>query len=517
MAWRSNPDRRALARPTAALVAASAAVLVCAATLLCAAPRALAGTPSSQYKEALDNTVRYLQDAQNTDGGFSGEPGESPDPDTSAWAALGLAAAGINPQDQAREGGVSVYDYLSEHARERTSSTELERELLVVDASGTSPYNFGGVNLVGDILGRQVSVGGDEDAFTEEPGESTAYVNATVFAILALAPISEAAVHEAVQRAAQWLIAAQSKNGGWPAHAACRPAKPCEDSVDMTGAAIEALSAAGLKDTPAQTSALAFLSSAQDADGGFPQQAEELQPNVASTAWAVQGILSAGASPETWVKDMGEPTDEPLGYMASLQQPDGSLDYKAGEQSARVWMTAYVAAALAGQWLPIPPVPRPPASTATASQDTTTTPTPAAASTSTAETGHGGESARPGKGVIAGGGGNGAPLFSRPRPQSKGQTPGGARGVEHTQEHSLSRTRAPGRRRHASGRAAGPEIKGLLIDAPASAVESIAPGLRSAGAGGEEAPWLAVAIGGLVALLFLGGAQLEHRRPQAIL
>jgi hypothetical protein len=204
--------------------------------------------------------------------------------------------------------------------------------------------------------------------------------------------------------------------------------------------------------------------------------------------------------------------------MASLQQPDGSMDYKAGEQSARVWMTAYVLSALAGQSLPIPPVPRSVASTAASpSPETATASAPSATSPGSAEAGHGGESTHRGSGAIAGGGGNGAALFSRPQPQSKGETPGGARGLEHAEEQPSKSARAPGRKREAPGRGQGQEVRGVLIDAPASAIEPVAPGLRSAGAGGEQAPWLAIAIGGLVVLLFLGGAQLERKRPQAIL
>jgi hypothetical protein len=44
-----------------------------------------------------------------------------------------------------------------------------------------------------------------------------------------------------------------------------------------------------------------------------------------------------------------------------------------------------------------------------------------------------------------------------------------------------------------------------------------APGLRGAGAGAGQTPWLAIAIGGMILLLILAGSQLERRRPQVIL
>ena len=48
--------------------------------------------------------------------------------------------------------------------------------------------------------------------------------------------------------------------------------------------------------------------------------------------------------------------------------------------------------------------------------------------------------------MIAGGGGRGAPLFSRPKPQSKGRTPGGARLTQNKGKRPLnhSKTRRGG-------------------------------------------------------------------------
>ncbi|HEY4916260.1 MAG TPA: hypothetical protein VIH92_05095, partial [Solirubrobacteraceae bacterium] len=135
MAWLLKADVGAATR--AALATAGA----CVALLACAGSPALAAAPSPAYQEALDRTESYLQSAQNADGGFGGEIGGSSGPEVSAWAALGLAAAGINPQQQKRnEGDDSVYAYLAAHASELTRTTDYARELLVVDAAGTSPY-----------------------------------------------------------------------------------------------------------------------------------------------------------------------------------------------------------------------------------------------------------------------------------------------------------------------------------------------------------------------------------------
>ena len=64
------------------------------------------------------------------------------------------------------------------------------------------------------------------------------------------------------------------------------------------------------------------------------------------------------------------------------------------------------------------------------------------------------------------------------------------------------------------------EVHGVAIGVASSklvALEAGAPGLHGAGAGGDETPWLAIAIAAAAGLLALVGSQLERRRPQAVL
>jgi prenyltransferase beta subunit len=512
-----------------------------------------ANAADSRFQPNLERTVSYLQKVQNEDGGFGGELGAKSDPDFSAWVALALAATGINPRDQSTApqhyaAGHSVYTYLTEHSGELSSTTDFERELLVVDAAGTSPYEFGGVNLVAKILQRQLPDG----SFTHEAGSSESPgMNDTIFAILALSPIKEPVVQYAVQKAAEWVEEEQDCDHGWPsiAHrivATCPEdggelAEEPESEVDMTGAAIEALNAAGRHGAEAeqvQEKAFQYLKSAQDANGGFPEEPGNREPNVASTAWVVQAMWSASINPETWLTHSGLAAEEPLGYMASMQQEDGHIRWETSSDANRVWMTAYVTPAFAGDPLPIPAVPyvglplEPPDS---------------------AESGNGGESSQPRGGVISGGGGGGALLFSRPQPDSKGYTPGGARQLEDRHERETKHPRNPGPARKApvptatsasvhrpkkhdqashkstggvaltgtgtggGWQGSGRDVKGLLIGAPTGALEPGAPGLHGAGAGENRTSWPAIGIGVAIALLALAGSQLERRRPEVIL
>lgn len=536
-----------------------ATLVLCSLLLASAAPAA----PNPADQTRLDRTVRYLQEAQNLDGGFGGASGKESGQGFSAWVALALAAAGIGPRCQARSGGVDAYGFLVNHfskgLEEEISwpvipTTAFERELMVVNASGTDPHGFAGYDLVAEILAR-VRTDGSLPYVPGGRGE----INDTIFAIVALAPIEEPAAQEAIQHAADWLIAQQDDDGGWSWEV-----KGGRTEADMTGAAIQALRAAGRPDTEAEQRALRYLRDMQNPDGGFPEIPGEAESNVASTAWAVQGIWAAGEDPETWVKG----GNDPLSYMGSLQQPDGHIRWKASEDLNGIWMTAYVAPAFAGQAWPIPAPPCTPKQAATSARPGQ------------------GEGTQSGDGTIAGGGGRGAPFFSRPKPQSKGRTPGGARivhsknlrPVDHSEtkrgenakqphgtesseptkpesesaeseavavgagsagpggpgEAAAAGRESPGPGSSQSGGAplpfaaksgetqsGGQEVSGVVVgEAPEISLKGSlafgAPGLHSAGDSSEHSPLAATGIAAAALLLALFGAQREWRRQELL-
>jgi prenyltransferase beta subunit len=517
-------------------LAVTAFVLALLATAAVAAPAA--SNPASQTR--LDSTIRYLQEAQNLDGGFGGDPGKESTQGISAWVALALAAGGVNPRCQAKPGGADVYSFLAGHFQRGLEeeitwpaipTTALERELMVVNAAGADPHSFAGHDLVAEILSRRR----DDGSFPYVPG-GRGEINDAIFAIVSLAPVHEPEAEAAIQAAASWLITQQNEDGGW-----AWSVKGRESEADLTGAAIQALRAAGRADTAAEKAGLEYLHEIEDPDGGFPEFEGEPEPNVASTAWAVQGIWAAGQNPETWVKG----GNEPLSFMASLQQADGRLRWKASQDLNGVWMTAFAAPAFAGQTWPIPSPPcagKPPPAPARPGQ---------------------GEGTQSGKGVIAGGGSAGAPLFSRPKPQSKGKTPGGARVVHEeprARDHSKTRrgehatqptvtvsaepsgesgheptagggvgsgvggdggsggagaAATPGR---TSGEGAGREVSGALVSSSAGGGPGAfgAPGLHSSGVDRGGASSIAAAIAAAALICALVGSGLELRRRVAL-
>lgn len=484
-------------------------LLACA---LLAAPAPAAGEDLAG-RGTLERSVRFLQEAQNPDGGFGGEVGERSDPGFTAWAAYALAAAGINPQDQAKPDGVDVHSYLTANTAVLFQTTDFDRAALVALASGTSPSEFGGVDPLGAVLSRQLADG----SFPQFPGAPAGWVNATIWSIFPLSAVDRPDADAAVQRAAEWLLGRQRPDGSWPATA---PGAPPD--ADMTGAAIQALRAGGRGGGEAERLAFEFLRGAQGVDGGF-EATEGGGSNAATTAWVVQGMWAAGVDPRSWRTPSGR---DPLAYLASLQRPDGSIGYTATSNTNSLWITAQVGPALAGRAYPLAAVPREegtPEPTLPV-QPTAPEAPPAAMQVPAPRPGHGG-GVRLGRGggVIAGGGGRGAPLFSAPQPQSGGSAPGGARLLRGDPD-PVPTSRAPASRASARtaagggggsggaqggrpGGGPGEAVEGLLVAGPGRT--RAAPGLFGAGRGGDAEPGLAIGLLGAILVAAAFGARRE--------
>jgi prenyltransferase beta subunit len=95
--------------------------------------------------------------------------------------------------------------------------------------------------------------------------------------------------------------------------------------------------------------ATGFLASAQNADGGFPQQPGG-ESNAQSTAWAVQGLIAAWRDPGALHRGGSR---SPVGYLESLIAPGGSVRYSRTSAQTPVWVTAQALIALAGKTFPV--------------------------------------------------------------------------------------------------------------------------------------------------------------------
>ena len=273
------------------------------AAIVSAALVLAAGAGASPVTAAAE----FLQRSQRGDGGFAAR-GSSPDVSLTAWAALGLEAAGAPP---GRAAG-----FLLEHADEAESATDLALALLAGAALEAE---------VGPLAERVL-------ALARPDGRIGPTVNSTIWGVLALRQAGEAVP----ARSARYLLGVQSRSGGWSW------ARGVAADSNDTAAAIQALRSLGVGGRPIRRG-LAFLRRLQNADGGFELTVGR-GSDAQSTAWAIQAFLAAGERPGAAAHR----------YLARLRRPDGSYRYSARYAVTPVWVTAQVLPALARRPFPLP-------------------------------------------------------------------------------------------------------------------------------------------------------------------
>jgi energy-coupling factor transport system substrate-specific component len=313
-----------------ALVAIALAGIVALGSFSVVARATSAGSAS------VSPEISFLVRSQDDNGGFGGAPGQHSSELYSAWAAIGLAAAGRNPLTLERDGH-SVLDALRAEASTLEGAGDDERTILALHACGLSASAFPGSSLVAKLL-RERSSDGSFDHL----------VNITAFAIFALRVAGSSADNQIVNAAGRWLAAQQDPDGGfgYAGHGG-------GEDVDDTAAALQGvIDASGQRRNSVVARGVAYLRHAQNPDGGFPQQPGG-ESNAQSTAWAVQGLSAAGENVSAFKRGGSR---SPLGYLESLVAPDGSVRYSRTSAQAPVWVTAQALTALAGKPFPVAPV-----------------------------------------------------------------------------------------------------------------------------------------------------------------
>ncbi|HEX8867938.1 MAG TPA: prenyltransferase/squalene oxidase repeat-containing protein [Lentzea sp.] len=256
------------------------------ASLVATAVPAQATTP---HKAATGWLARQMADGERLETEFGGV--KYPDQGLTIDAIFAFAAARnakdhsdraiawlAKPEVQNAYLGTDGESYAGAHAK------------LVVAArvKGKNPENFGGTDLVAGLKSLQTASGryADRSQFGDF---SNAFTQS--YAVIALRD----------GKAADYLAASQCPDGGFPV---TFEASPCVSDVDATAIVVQALKAQG---KPTGT-ALTWLRSKQQADGGFPSA--QGGSNANSTGLAAQ-VLS------------GQPKEKARKYLKSLQVCDG--------------------------------------------------------------------------------------------------------------------------------------------------------------------------------------------------
>jgi energy-coupling factor transport system substrate-specific component len=304
------------------------------ALLLVALVAAGALTPSSHADTAVSGPAAYLRSSQNRDGGWGAAAHEESSSLYTAWALIGLAAAG-EPPPRANGVGPTGLQELAQQVHSLQSAGDLERTILALSAVAANPETFTRRPLVRELERDQ-----RRDGSTEE------LVNSTAFAVLALRAAGVPERSARIRNAIAWLARQQQPSGGF-----AFSGRAGEADVDDTAAVAQALAAGGGLRS-ARAAARSFIERAQNRDGGFPE-APGGPSNAQSTAWAVQGLVATGASPRAVRRPGGK---SPIGYLRAMTAADGAVRYAAGNDATPVWVTGEALAALAEQPFPIRPV-----------------------------------------------------------------------------------------------------------------------------------------------------------------
>ncbi len=254
------------------------------------------------------------------------------------WATLALMGS-ESPKDLKTK----LIKYFSSNKIKSTFLTDYERRAMAIMSLGLNPYNINGENYIEKIIS---SFDGTQFGDKEEDNDD-------IFALIVLQNAGYTINDKIISDDLNFIISRQKENGSW------------DNSIDMTGAAIQAMASIAEKNcsllgslsgvaTPALplgssacetpqnkeffsaiNKAKEYLKQNQKDGGGFG--------NVSSTAWAMEGIIALNEKPEDWIKN----NNTPLDYLAVNQDIDGGMKEYSLEN--RIWQTSYVLSIINGK------------------------------------------------------------------------------------------------------------------------------------------------------------------------
>jgi hypothetical protein len=315
---------------------AGLALLLVSATLTTSAAPAGAAPVSPQIPQfaAARAAANWLVTQQAADGSIGGSLSST------ANAILALAAAHDTSAAQ------SALSYMETNANAFINSASTQNTdgpgqlaLLVLDARAmnVNPTTFGGTNLPARMVATEQTSGADAGLFGTEAQLNNftvgGYVQGLVF--VALKAVGQTANAAAIS----WLTGQQCPSGGWVVQSQATSTGGCTEDpsggtgpdTNSTSLALQGLAAQHAVTASIQTSALSFLTSGQDADGGWSYyQNSSAQPQASdpqSTGLVIQALLALGLSPtSTTFTSLGKsPVSALLSFVVSSGSDAGAI------------------------------------------------------------------------------------------------------------------------------------------------------------------------------------------------
>jgi len=259
-------------------------------------------------KETFDikKAFEFLSSQQKENGSF----GEDLYTD---WSAITFGSSNENQEVKTK-----LIKYLSENKLNGENLTDYERRSMALMALGLNPYNVNNENYIEKIV---KNFDGTQFGNIDEDNDD-------IFALIVLQNAGFNLDEKIISDTINFILSKQKENGSW------------DESIDMTGAAMEALSVYFSNEQNKNTiekalgrspmgKAREYLKQNKKEDGSWN--------NISSTAWAIQGILSLSEKIE----------DKTLEYFASNQDTDGGI--KNDNIQNKIWQTSYVLTSLSNK------------------------------------------------------------------------------------------------------------------------------------------------------------------------
>jgi prenyltransferase beta subunit len=244
--------------------------------------------------------IEYVKTLQNEDGGFPN--GWAPESDLGTTADVIVAAVAAK-QDLKTVFPTDPVNYLETQveAGNATTTGQIAKVVTAAVAAGQDPTNFGGRDLISDLLKTQTPAGIFGTGAFEH--------------CLAIIALQNAAV-DLPEGTVTALVAAQNKDGGWGFMAGEA------SDTNTSGLCLQALALTDAADSA--DAGLAYLAAIQNDDTGWPYQNPSdygTDSDTNSTALVVQALIATGQALDEW----GNPQE----WLLSMQNESGSFSLQA--------------------------------------------------------------------------------------------------------------------------------------------------------------------------------------------
>lgn len=259
------------------------------------------------------------------------------------YAIVAIEACGGDPHDFKNSQGKSMVDIIRENVGtyckpQASASLAHEYYLFAIAAAGENPWNFGGVNVAGQLL----------SMFNGEQFGQTGIINDDFWAIITLIGAGVDPSLPAIQTAKDFIIAHQNADGGWGSSISGGGMAAGGDPCDTANAIMALIAAGESSSSSAIQNAFAYIKNLQNDDGGFPY-VEGANSDSGTDARVIAAIRAAGGDPTSaeWTVN----GNNPFYHALSQQNDDGGFAWTAGG-STDAWMTTYIMPALVGKYWP---------------------------------------------------------------------------------------------------------------------------------------------------------------------